>query len=104
MQERIQKGKYGSIADMQDDVLLLCKNARTYNQEGSQIYLDSRVNPFINLGYSVCVYVCVCVCACVRVRVRVHACVRVRVCVCVCVAGVGEGIHGGQGSGGEWSS
>ena len=43
LQERIQKGKYRSIADMQEDVLLLCRNARTYNQEGSQIYLDSQV-------------------------------------------------------------
>ena len=43
VQERIQKGKYHSIADMQEDVLLLCRNARTYNQEGSQIYLDSQV-------------------------------------------------------------
>ena len=38
-----QKGKYHCVADMQEDVLLLCKNARTYNQEGSQIYMDSQV-------------------------------------------------------------
>jgi SWI/SNF-related matrix-associated actin-dependent regulator of chromatin subfamily A protein 2/4 len=42
IKERIQKGKYHCVADMQEDVLLLCKNARTYNQEGSQIYMDSQ--------------------------------------------------------------
>lgn len=42
IKERIQKGKYRGMADMQDDVLLLCRNARTYNQEGSQIYIDSQ--------------------------------------------------------------
>ena len=42
-QERIQKGKYRGLADMEEDVVLLCRNARTYNQEGSQIYVDSQV-------------------------------------------------------------
>ena len=40
-QERILKHKYRSLADMEDDVMLLCSNARTYNEEGSLIYSDS---------------------------------------------------------------
>lgn len=27
---------------MEDDMMLLCQNARTYNHEGSQIYADSQ--------------------------------------------------------------
>lgn len=40
-QERILKCKYRSLADMEDDVMLLCANARIYNEEGSIIYSDS---------------------------------------------------------------
>lgn len=36
------KHKYRSLADMEDDMMLLCQNARTYNHEGSQIYADSQ--------------------------------------------------------------
>lgn len=36
------KHKYRSLADMEDDVVLLCANARKYNEETSQIYLDSQ--------------------------------------------------------------
>ncbi len=36
------KHKYRSLADMEDDLHLLCVNTRTYNQEGSQIYVDSQ--------------------------------------------------------------
>ena len=42
LQERILKHKYRSLADMEDDMLLLCTNARQYNKETSQIYIDSR--------------------------------------------------------------
>ena len=35
------KHKYRSLADMEDDFVLLCANARKYNEEGSQIYTDS---------------------------------------------------------------
>ena len=41
LQERIRRHKYRSMADLEADVLLLCKNARTYNLEGSVIYRDS---------------------------------------------------------------
>ena len=36
------KHKYRSISDMEDDMQLLCSNARRYNEESSQIYLDSQ--------------------------------------------------------------
>ena len=36
-QERILKQRYTSLADMEDDMMLLCHNARTYNEEGSQV-------------------------------------------------------------------
>jgi len=42
IKERILKHKYRSLADMEDDMMLLCQNARTYNHEGSQIYADSQ--------------------------------------------------------------
>ena len=42
IQERILKHKYRSLADMEDDVMLLCNNARKYNEETSQIYIDSQ--------------------------------------------------------------
>ncbi len=35
------KHKYRSLADMEDDFHLLCANARKYNEETSQIYIDS---------------------------------------------------------------
>ena len=31
------KQKYNCIADMEDDLTLLCTNARTFNEEGSQV-------------------------------------------------------------------
>jgi SWI/SNF-related matrix-associated actin-dependent regulator of chromatin subfamily A protein 2/4 len=41
LQERILKHKYRSLADLEDDIVLLCANARKFNQESSQIYQDS---------------------------------------------------------------
>ena len=35
------KHKYRNLADMEDDMMLLCQNARKFNEEGSQIYSDS---------------------------------------------------------------
>ena len=35
------KHKYRNLADMEDDMMLLCQNARKFNEEGSQIYTDS---------------------------------------------------------------
>ena len=36
------KHKYRSISDMEGDMLLLSSNARRYNEETSQIYIDSQ--------------------------------------------------------------
>ena len=41
LQDRIMKHKYRNLADMEDDMMLLCQNARKFNKEGSQIYTDS---------------------------------------------------------------
>ena len=41
LQDRIMKHKYRNLADMEDDMMLLCQNARKFNEEGSQIYTDS---------------------------------------------------------------
>lgn len=98
VQERIQRGKYRSVADMQDDVLLLCRNARTYNQEGSQIYIDSQVirsssqlehtlsNRVAYLYFTsmvMCFSVCVCMCVTVYVYNNImHACDTVLWYVC----------------------
>ena len=35
------KHKYRNLADMEDDMMPLCQNARKFNEEGSQIYTDS---------------------------------------------------------------
>ncbi|XP_070563985.1 probable global transcription activator SNF2L2 [Ptychodera flava] len=43
IKERIKNHKYRCIDDLERDVMLLCKNAQTYNMEGSQIYEDSIV-------------------------------------------------------------
>ncbi|XP_077981032.1 SWI/SNF-related matrix-associated actin-dependent regulator of chromatin subfamily A member 2-like [Glandiceps talaboti] len=43
IKERIKNHKYRCIDDLERDVMLLCKNAQTYNVEGSQIYDDSIV-------------------------------------------------------------
>ena len=44
-QERILKQRYTSLADMEDDMMLLCQNARTYNEEGSQVSVVGVVDP-----------------------------------------------------------
>ena len=36
-QDRILKQRYASLADVEDDLTLLWVNARTYNEEGSQV-------------------------------------------------------------------
>ncbi len=35
------KHRYRCLSDLEDDMMLLCGNARRYNQETSQIYIDS---------------------------------------------------------------
>ena len=41
IKSRISSHKYRSLDDLQDDFMLLCRNAQTYNVEGSLIYEDS---------------------------------------------------------------
>jgi SWI/SNF-related matrix-associated actin-dependent regulator of chromatin subfamily A protein 2/4 len=41
IKDKIIKHKYDSLGDFEDDMALLCQNARTFNEEGSQIYNDS---------------------------------------------------------------
>lgn len=40
---RIQSGDYGSLADMEKDLLLMIRNACAYNETGSQIYKDAKL-------------------------------------------------------------
>ncbi|KAK6179113.1 hypothetical protein SNE40_011545 [Patella caerulea] len=40
---RIKDHKYRSVDDLEDDVMLLCQNAQSFNVEGSMIYEDSIV-------------------------------------------------------------
>jgi hypothetical protein len=35
------KNKYKSLAVLEEDIILMCNNAREYNVEGSQIYNDA---------------------------------------------------------------
>ncbi|KAK3930738.1 Protein polybromo-1 [Frankliniella fusca] len=39
---KIQKNKYSNLNDLEQDLLLLTKNACTYNEPGSQIYKDAK--------------------------------------------------------------
>lgn len=41
IRERINSHKYRSLDDLEEDFILMCKNAQTYNIEGSIIYEDS---------------------------------------------------------------
>ncbi|XP_032873691.1 probable global transcription activator SNF2L2 isoform X3 [Amblyraja radiata] len=43
IKDRIRSHKYRSLGDLEKDVNLLCRNAQTFNLEGSQIYEDSIV-------------------------------------------------------------
>jgi len=43
IQQRIRNHYYRSLDDLEQDVMLLCKNAQNYNVEGSLIYEDSIV-------------------------------------------------------------
>lgn len=43
IKQRIKDHKYRSLDDLENDIMLLCKNAQTYNVEGSLIYEDSIV-------------------------------------------------------------
>lgn len=43
LQQRIKEHKYRSLDDLENDFMLLCKNAQTYNMEDSVIHEDSIV-------------------------------------------------------------
>jgi len=38
---KLYRGEYSTFLDFEKDIELLCKNAQTYNQEGSWVYNDS---------------------------------------------------------------
>ena len=42
-QNKIKNGKYRCLEDLEDDFMLMCKNAQTYNVEGSEIFEHSIV-------------------------------------------------------------
>ncbi|VDQ14038.1 unnamed protein product, partial [Trichobilharzia regenti] len=37
IRQRVKDGKYRSVDELESDVLLLCKNAQTYNMDGSLV-------------------------------------------------------------------
>ncbi|KAI1698130.1 bromodomain-containing protein [Ditylenchus destructor] len=41
IKKKIKDGKYGRLEDMTADVRLMCRNAQTYNEDGSDIFNDS---------------------------------------------------------------
>lgn len=41
IEKKIKKGEYSSLNDLKRDVQLLCKNAKTYNEDTSVLYLDA---------------------------------------------------------------
>ncbi|CAH8660906.1 unnamed protein product [Schistosoma haematobium] len=43
IRQRVKDGKYRSVDELEADILLLCKNAQTYNMDGSLIFEDSVV-------------------------------------------------------------
>ncbi|KAL4617471.1 putative global transcription activator SNF2L2 isoform X1 [Arapaima gigas] len=43
IKERVRNHKYRNVEDLEEDVMLLCHNAQTFNLEGSQVYEDSIV-------------------------------------------------------------
>ena len=41
IEKKIKKEEYSSLNDLKKDVQLLCRNAKTYNEDGSIIYVDA---------------------------------------------------------------
>ena len=41
VQKKINRNEYQSLREFANDMRLLCSNARTYNEDGSQLYLDA---------------------------------------------------------------
>lgn len=51
IEKRINSHQYTSLKDLQNDIALLAKNAKTYNEDGSMIYNDAvtiEVRPFLS--------------------------------------------------------
>ncbi len=41
IKKKINKEEYASIKEFRDDVVTLCTNARTYNEDGSLLFKDA---------------------------------------------------------------
>ena len=41
IEQKIKKEEYSSLNDLRKDIELLCSNAKTYNEDGSMLYLDA---------------------------------------------------------------
>jgi ATP-dependent helicase STH1/SNF2 len=41
IEKKIKKEEYSSLSDLKKDVQRLCTNAKTYNEDGSMIYVDA---------------------------------------------------------------
>ncbi|KAI1004703.1 Chromatin structure-remodeling complex subunit [Podosphaera aphanis] len=41
IEKKIKKEEYSSLGDLHRDIILLCNNAKTYNEDGSMIYVDA---------------------------------------------------------------
>ncbi|XP_023290298.1 protein polybromo-1 isoform X3 [Orussus abietinus] len=41
--KKIQESAYGSLSDMEKDLMLMCRNACQFNEPGSQIYKDAKL-------------------------------------------------------------
>ncbi|CAG5104918.1 Oidioi.mRNA.OKI2018_I69.chr1.g1670.t1.cds [Oikopleura dioica] len=41
IRQKVIKGRYKNLEQMEDDIVLMCNNAREYNMEGSQIFMDA---------------------------------------------------------------
>jgi ATP-dependent helicase STH1/SNF2 len=41
IEQKIKKEEYSSLGDLRKDIELLCNNAKTYNEDGSMLYLDA---------------------------------------------------------------
>ena len=41
IEKKIKKEEYSSLNDLKKDIQRLCTNAKTYNEDGSMIYIDA---------------------------------------------------------------
>ena len=85
------KQKYFSLCDMEDDMILLCSNARTYNEEGSQVRgeREGGSDDFKNIACTCNVLPCTMQQYTVKLQKRKFFDVHVQcVCVSVCLCGL----------------